>query len=192
MDNLLPFDGTAWYAGPVFSAAESQRYLQILLQTIHWRHDEVIMFGKKIVTSRKVAWYGDQSFAYTYARISRQALPWSPELLSLKAVAEAVSGDTYNSCLLNLYHDGKEGMGWHRDNEPELKKDGAICSLSFGAARKFSFKHRVSGERVEILLENGSLLLMKGPTQTHWLHQLPPARAIKTPRINLTFRTIVR
>lgn len=102
MDNLLPFDGTAWYAGPVFSAAESQRYLQILLQTIHWRHDEVIMFGKKIVTSRKVAWYGDQSFAYTYARISRQALPWSPELLRLKAVAEAVSGDTYNSCLLNL------------------------------------------------------------------------------------------
>lgn len=192
MTNLLPFDGTVQYAGRVFTATESQEYLNILLETISWQQDEVIMFGRKIITSRKVAWYGDQPFKYTYSKISRQALFWTPELMQLKSVAEKITGETYNSCLLNLYHNGAEGMGWHSDNEPELKKDGAICSLSFGAVRKFSFKHRNSGERVDVLLENGSLLLMKGTTQSHWVHRLPPTQKITTPRINLTFRTISR
>ncbi|MFM8485011.1 MAG: alpha-ketoglutarate-dependent dioxygenase AlkB family protein, partial [Bacteroidota bacterium] len=91
-----------------------------------WRHDETVIFGKRIVTSRMVAWYGDHPFEYTYSRITRRALPWPPALLALKAVAEKETGETYNSCLLNLYHNGSEGMGWHSDNEPELKKEGAI------------------------------------------------------------------
>jgi alkylated DNA repair dioxygenase AlkB len=190
--NCLPYDGIVQYAGAVFNSTETEIYTQALTDSIEWRNDETMMFGKKIVTSRKVAWYGDQPFSYTYSKIARQALPWTPVLLKLKSKAEACTGETYNSCLLNLYHNGNEGMGWHSDNEPELKKEGAICSLSFGAERKFSFKHRNTGDKVHILLENGSLLLMKGITQAHWVHQLPPARKVRAPRINLTFRTISR
>ena len=190
--NLLPRDGIVLYTRVVFMPAEAAGHFDSLSALPDWRHDETVIFGKRIVTSRMVAWYGDHPFEYTYSRITRRALPWPPAVLALKAVAERETGETYNSCLLNLYHNGSEGMGWHSDNEPELKKEGAICSLSFGADRKFSFKHKQSGEKVDILLENGSLLLMKGSTQAHWLHRLPPAKKILTPRINLTFRTIAR
>ncbi|MFN5236738.1 MAG: alpha-ketoglutarate-dependent dioxygenase AlkB family protein [Bacteroidota bacterium] len=190
--NLLPRDGIVLYTRVVFTPAEAAGHFDSLSALPDWRHDETVIFGKRIVTSRMVAWYGDHPFEYTYSRITRRALPWPPAVLALKAVAEMETGETYNSCLLNLYHNGSEGMGWHSDNEPELKKEGAICSLSFGADRKFSFKHKQSGEKVDILLENGSLLLMKGSTQAHWLHRLPPAKKILTPRINLTFRTIAR
>ena len=118
------------------------------------------------------------------------ALPWTEDLIALKCIAEAVSGETYNSCLLNLYHDGNEGMAWHSDGEKELKKNGAIASLSFGAERKFAFKHKLSKEVVAVQLSHGSLLVMKGETQTHWMHRLPPSKRITSPRINLTFRTI--
>lgn len=190
--NLLPRDGIVLYTGVVFTPAEAAGHFDALARLPDWRHDETVIFGKRIVTSRKVAWYGDHPFEYTYSRITRRALPWPPEVHALKTVAERETGETYNSCLLNLYHNGSEGMGWHSDNEPELKPEGAICSLSFGADRKFSFKHRQTGEKVDILLENGSLLLMKGSTQAHWLHRLPPSKKILTPRINLTFRTIAR
>lgn len=190
--NILPRDGIVEYTGAVFTPAEAAEHFESLSALPDWRHDETVIFGKRIVTSRMVAWYGDHPFEYTYSRITRRALPWPPAVLALKAVAERETGETYNSCLLNLYHNGSEGMGWHSDNEPELKKEGAICSLSFGADRRFSFKHKQTGEKVDILLENGSLLLMKGSTQAHWLHRLPPAKKILTPRINLTFRTIAR
>ena len=113
-------------------------------------------------------------------------------MIKLKALAEAKSGETYNSCLLNLYHSGEEGMAWHSDGEKDLKKNGAIASMSFGAERKFAFKHKETKEKIDIFLENGSLLVMKDTTQSHWLHRLPPTKMIKTPRVNLTFRTIVR
>jgi alkylated DNA repair dioxygenase AlkB len=112
-------------------------------------------------------------------------------LKDLKSLVEKVSGETYNSCLLNLYHVGEEGMGWHSDDEKELKKDGAIASLSFGAERKFQFKHKKTDDQVDVFLEHGSMLLMKGTVQTHWLHRLPPTKKVLKPRINLTFRTIV-
>ncbi|MFN3299274.1 MAG: alpha-ketoglutarate-dependent dioxygenase AlkB family protein, partial [Sediminibacterium sp.] len=107
-----------------------------------------------------------------------------------KAVVEKISNETYNSCLLNLYHDGEEGMGWHSDAEPELKPNGAIASISFGAERKFNFKHKITQEKKQIILHHGSLLVMKGTTQRYWQHQLPSSKIIKEPRINLTFRTI--
>lgn len=105
-------------------------------------------------------------------------------------MVEAESGEVYNSCLLNLYHDGSEGMAWHSDAEKDLKRNGAIGSLSLGAERKFAFKHKKTGETVSLVLEHASLLVMKGTTQTHWLHRLPPSARIHTPRINLTFRCI--
>jgi alkylated DNA repair dioxygenase AlkB len=189
--NLLPQDGTVLYYGKLFNHIQANNYFEKLLNTIEWRNDEAIIFGKKIITKRKVAWYGDEPFEYTYSNITKYALPWTNELLELKAAIEKETGETFNSCLLNLYHDGEEGMAWHSDGEKDLKKNGAIGSLTFGAERKFAFKHKHTGQKVELILENGSLLVMKDTTQTFWLHRLPPTKRISKARVNLTFRTIV-
>jgi alkylated DNA repair dioxygenase AlkB len=189
--NLLPMDGVVTYHYPLITPSLAQLYFEQLMNTIEWRHDETVIFGKRIITKRKVAWYGELPFSYTYSQTTKHALYWTKELLALKALAEQQSGETYNSCLLNLYHSGEEGMGWHSDNEKELKREGAIASISLGATRKFVFKHVRTGDKVECLLENGSLLVMKGATQTHWVHRLPPSKKISSPRINLTFRTII-
>ena len=167
-------------------------YFQMLLANVDWRNDEAIIFGKKIITKRKIAWYGDKAFQYTYSKITKLALPWTSELLQIKFFTEERTGETFNSCLLNLYHNGEEGMAWHSDGETDLKKNGTIASLSFGAERKFAFKHKQSKEKVELVLEHGSLLMMKGCTQDHWLHRLPPTKQISKARVNLTFRTIVQ
>ncbi len=188
--NLLPCDGEVHYYGAVMSLADADHYLKHLLTEIAWKNDEAVIFGKRIVTKRKVAWYGDHPFEYTYSKTTKQALPWIPELRDLKEKAEHETGETFNSCLLNLYHDGSEGMSWHSDGEKDLKKNGAIASLSFGAERKFSFKHKDTKETISTTLQHGSLLVMKGITQTHWLHSLPPTKKVSTPRVNLTFRTI--
>ena len=112
------------------------------------------------------------------------------ELLELKSIIEEKTDLKFNSCLLNLYHNGNEGMAWHSDAEKDLKKNGAIGSLSLGAERKFAFKHKETKETISLILEHGSLLVMKDITQSHWLHRLPPTKRIDKPRINLTFRTI--
>jgi alkylated DNA repair dioxygenase AlkB len=189
--NLLPKDGTVNYYGTLMSQAKANEYLAELLENIYWQNDQAIIFGKLIITKRKVAWYGDTNFNYTYSNTTKQALPWTPALLELKALAEAKTSETYNSCLLNLYHNGNEGMSWHSDAEKDLKKNGAIASMSFGAERKFAFKHKETKETVSRILQNGSLLVMKDQTQTHWLHRLPPSKLVTKPRVNLTFRTIV-
>ena len=186
--NLLPYDGTVNYYGVVIE--QTDRLYESLLTNISWKNDEAVIFGKYMQTKRKVAWYGDKAFEYRYSGILKIAHLWTEELLTLKQKVESVSGESFNSCLVNLYHDGSEGMAWHSDGEKDLKKDGAIASLTFGAERKFSFKHKTSKEKVDITLENGSLLIMKGTTQSHWMHRLPPTKAQHGPRINLTFRTI--
>ncbi|MEG1591986.1 alpha-ketoglutarate-dependent dioxygenase AlkB family protein [Chryseobacterium sp.] len=188
--NILPKDGVTDYYGKIFSDEECERYYQYLFNQIPWENDEAVIFGKLIYTKRKVAWFGEKAFEYTYSNRTKYAKIWTPELLQLKQKCEEVSGETYNSCLLNLYHDGSEGMAYHSDGEKDLKKHGAIASLTFGAERKFSFKHKISKERIDISLENGSLLVMKGITQENWLHRLPLTTKVKTPRVNLTFRTI--
>ena len=189
--NLLPKDGTVNYYGKILDQKQSDKFYQTLLETIEWKNDEAVIFGKKILTKRKVAWYGDENFEYTYSNSTKKAIPWTKELLQLKKMAEEKTGEKFNSCLLNLYHDGSEGMAYHSDGEKDLKKDGAIASLSLGAERKFSFKHKETKEKVELILEHGSLLVMKDETQSFWLHRLPPTKKVFTPRINLTFRTIV-
>ena len=188
--NLLPQDGTVNYFGKILEEEKANQFYLKLLNEIEWRNDEAVIFGKKIITKRKVAWYGDENFEYTYSNSTKKALKWTSELLELKKLTEEKTGEKFNSCLLNLYHDGNEGMAYHSDGEKDLKKNGAIASLSFGAERKFSFKHKTTKEKVELTLANGSLLVMKGETQKFWLHRLPPTKKIFTPRINLTFRTI--
>ncbi len=189
--NLLPEDGEVYYHGPVVSKDEADQYYEILLKEIAWKNDEAVIFGKRIITKRKVAWYADSIFSYTYSKVTRTALPWVPILRELKEIVESRSGEYYNSCLLNLYHDGSEGMAWHSDEEREIKRNGAIGSLSFGAERKFLLKHKQSKQKVSKDLEHGSLLVMAGATQTFWMHRLPPTKKVHSPRINLTFRTIV-
>lgn len=189
--NLLPGDGMVNYHGKLLDREKADAYYHALLSSIEWKNDLAVIFGKRMVTKRKVAWYGDRAFEYTYSNTTKHALPWTRELQELKMLTEAATGESFNSCLLNLYHDGNEGMAWHSDGEKDLKKNGAIGSLSLGAERKFSFKHKQTGETVSLVLEHGSLLVMKGATQSHWLHRLPPTKKVNGPRVNLTFRTIV-
>ena len=190
--NLLPQDGVVNYHGPIMTRAQADDYFAALMRDIAWRHDEAMIMGKKITTKRKVAWYADAPFSYTYSGVTKTALAWTKTLQTLKSLIQTESGETYNSCLLNLYHDGSEGMAWHSDAERDLKRNGAIGSLSLGAERKFAFKYKKTQESVSVILEHGSLLVMKGTTQTHWLHRLPPSTRVHQPRINLTFRTIDR
>lgn len=188
--NLLPYDGTVYYYGKVLSLIDANKYYNDLFNNIAWKQDEAVIFGKHLLTSRKVAWYGDEEYDYTYSNTTKKALPWTKELLELKKLTEEKTEATYNSCLLNLYHDGNEGMAWHSDGEKMLQKNGSIASFTFGAERKFSFKHKQTKESTSLILEHGSLLVMKDETQTNWLHRLPPTTLVKRPRINLTFRTI--
>ena len=190
LTNLLPQDGIVNYYKNLLTSQEANRYFDCLLNTIEWKNDQAFIYGKLIITKRKVAWYGDTDFEYTYSKNTKRALPWTKELVELKQMIEDKTGEKFNSCLLNLYHNGDEGMAWHSDAEKVLKKNGAIASLSLGAERKFTFKHKETKETISLILENGSLLVMKGSTQTYWLHRLPPTKLISTPRINLTFRSI--
>jgi alkylated DNA repair dioxygenase AlkB len=193
--NRLPRDGSVYYFPDLFSPEEQSELFAALLTGIAWEHDEVQLFGKKIVTARKVAWYGDEAFPYTYSRTTRVALPWTDPLLRIRertlTRVPAMSAMPLNACLLNLYHHGGEGMGWHSDDESSLVPDSTIASVSFGAARRFDLRHRENfAQKVSILLESGSLLLMVGPTQSHWQHALPKALRVTEARINLTFRTM--
>ena len=189
-DNLLPQDGVVNYYGILIPLASADDYFNRLLNAIEWKNDEALIYGKRIITKRQVAWYGDKDFKYTYSKTTKHALPWTSDLLQLKTLVEKRTGQSFNSCLLNLYHDGSEAMVWHSDSEKDLKKDGAIGSLSFGAERKFSLKHKATKETVSKVLEHGSLLIMGGVTQTYWQHCLRPTKKVTSPRINLTFRTI--
>ena len=189
--NLLPQDGTVIHHGPLLTEPEATAAFTTLITELPWQHDEVRLFGKRIVTARKVSWHGDLPFSYTYSGIPRSAQPWTSTLAAIKTRIEATTGTTYNSCLANLYHNGTEGMAWHSDDEPMLLAHAPIASLSLGAPRRFDFKHKKDPSlRASILLEHGHLLLMLNETQTHWLHALPKTQKIQTPRINLTFRTI--
>ena len=189
--NILPCDGEVYYFSELIDDAKATLLFTELLENISWEHDELVIYGKHITTKRKTAWYGDNALKYSYSNTTKTALPWIPALIGLKKLVEERSQATFNSCLLNLYHTGEEGMAWHSDDEKELGSKPIIASVSLGAERKFVFKHKVSKESVSHHLEQGSLLLMKGSTQQHWQHSLPKTKKVTEPRINLTFRTII-
>ena len=186
--NIINQDGQAHYFGIIVNAEQKHTYFNELLNKIEWTNEKLIMFGKEITTKRKVAFYGDSLMSYTYSNKTKQALAWTPLLLEIKNLTTSYTGSHYNACLLNLYHDGEEGMGWHSDDEKEIIPNSSIASLSFGAERKFAIKHKTTKETHSILLENGSLFEMLGSFQKHWLHSMPKSKKIIAPRINLTFR----
>lgn len=189
--NLLPYDGTACLFENLLPAEACAVYERSLLAHIAWRQESIRIFGKEVMQPRLTAWYGDEGKSYRYSGLTMHPLPWNELLLDLKSVAEAVSGTGFNSALLNLYRNGNDSMGWHRDNEPELGPDPVIASLSFGAARTFRFRHYKNKKPViSLLLPPGSLLLMGKGTQQHWQHALPRSAGVQAPRINITFRNI--
>ena len=185
--NLLPLDGYTSYI-PNFINETTPTYLDQLLNEVSWKHDELTLYGKKIITKRQVAFEGDDQISYTYSKQQKIASPWSHVVLELKQIFEKELQTQFNGCLLNLYDTGEIGMAWHCDNEPELESEGIIASLSFGTTRTFQLKHKQMGEKIDVKLENGSLVVMDMHSQKHWMHQLKKEPKIKEPRINLTFR----
>ena len=182
------------YIENFFNLDESQLYMRQLTQSVLWRREKIKMWGKEIVTKRRIAWYADDGKSYTYSGSTFFPSQWNNVLLQLKERVENYSEIKFNSVLLNEYPNGEVGMGWHSDDEKELGTDPIIASLSFGANRDFIFKHKTdkSIENVKLHLKSGSLLLMLGSTQHYWKHSLPKRLKVKEPRINLTFRNIIQ
>lgn len=189
--NLLSGDGEAYYHGKIFDNYLADKYFQSLLTLTAWENDSVTVYGKTYITARKIAWYGDNGISYTYSGSQKIALPWYDELVAIKQSVELITKETFNSCLLNLYHNGNEGMSWHSDDEDSLGQTPVIASISFGAERNFLFRSKLNNRKFSVNLEHGSLLLMRGYTQKNFQHSLPKATKIKSPRINLTYRKIV-
>lgn len=184
-------DGEARYWPAAFPADEASRLEAALRAGIDWQAEEILMFGRRVPVPRLVAWHGDPAASYTYSGTPHLPRPWTPELALIRDRVGALTGVEFNAVLLNLYRDGRDGMGWHADDEPELGRDPVIASVSLGATRRFCLRHRRRRNlRVDIRLAHGSLLLMGGSTQHHWLHALPKTTAPAGERINLTFRRV--
>lgn len=157
-----------------------------------WRHEHVVVWGKRYLQPRLTAWYGDPGKSYSYSGTEMHALPWTPLLLELKRRVEELAEAEFNSVLLNLYRDQRDRMGFHSDNERELGPDPTIASLSYGETRSLIFKHKRRKDLPlkSVALTSGSLLLMKGKTQQNWNHGINSESRLCGPRINLTFRHI--
>lgn len=173
-----------------FDKAKSDDYFTELNDTTAWKQEKIKLYGKLIDLPRLTAWYGDEGKSYKYSGITVSPEPWTSTLFEIKKAIEAVSGVKFNSVLLNKYRNERDSVAWHSDDEPDLGKNPVIGSVSFGATRTFRFKHKTAGLRKAVSLPHGSYLLMKGPTQHCWLHQVAKQSAPQGTRINLTFRII--
>lgn len=174
-----------------FGIDDAQKIHRELLEKIPWQQDPITVFGKTHLQPRLTALFGNDGKPYSYSNITMQPHPWTPLLQQIKYKVEQNADAHFSSVLLNLYRNGKDSNGWHADNEKELGQNPIIASVSFGAERYFCLKHKSDKTlKQKILLKNGSLLIMKGTTQHHWLHQIPKTTKPIDSRINLTFRII--
>jgi alkylated DNA repair dioxygenase AlkB len=185
-------DGEVWFMRNFLKQKEADDYFNILGKSIHWKQEEIKIYGKTFPFPRKTAWYGYEGFKYSYSGLNLDPESWTKELLELKTKIESLlPGEEFNSVLLNLYRNGNDKVGWHADDEKELGINPTIASLSLGATRRFDLKHKTEqGLKHQFELTNGSLIVMRGAMQHHWLHQIPKQKNVILPRINLTFRTI--
>ena len=184
-------DAEIIYYPHFFDKKEADAIFDQLITEIPWQQDEIRVFGKVHPQPRLTALFGNEGKSYSYSNIKMQPLPWNPLLQKIKSSVENIFETNFTTVLLNLYRDGKDSNGWHSDNEKELGTNPIIASVSFGAERIFQLKHNtISNLKQNILLEHGSLLLMKGTTQHFWKHQIPKTSKIIGSRINLTFRVI--
>ena len=192
-DNLLPYDGQVNDLGIVIDYPSPLFYN--LVTELLWQEDIVTLFGKTHVTTRQIVWMGDSDIDYQYSGHTRQTIPWTDTVFHVKHHIEQKLLDlgidaNFNSCLLNYYPSGEDGMGYHADDERELGEQPVIASLSLGATRKFVFKHKKTQDKVELYLESGQLIVMHGDTQSFWKHSITKTKKVTTGRISLTFRQI--
>jgi alkylated DNA repair dioxygenase AlkB len=178
------------YFAQFYDAAQSQLLRQQLLQEISWDTHFVNMFGKSMPSPRRSSWHGDAHCHYTYSNVRYAPKAWTPLLQAVREKLALANLGQFNCVLANHYRDGSDSMGWHSDDERELGSNPVIASVSFGASRTFCFRSRSGGERVDLTLADGSLLLMAGATQSHWQHALPKTKVVSSDRVNLTFRWI--
>lgn len=189
--NIVPKEGNVQLLQSFFSQTEAESYFGSLTEKTPWRQDPIKIFGKLILQPRLTAWMGDEGARYRYSGLNLQPTPWSAELQEIKSRVESSTGFKFNSALLNMYRDGRDSMGWHRDNEPELGPDPVIASVSLGATRIFKLRHyQDKALKLDVPLENGSVLIMQGPTQHFWEHSIPKTARPVGPRINITFRLV--
>lgn len=183
-------DADVSYYPVLFEKKLADHFFEILIASVRWQQDDIKVFGKIYKQPRLTALYASNNNTYTYSNITMKPHQFTEELLLIKNKIETICSETFTSCLLNLYRNGQDSNGWHADNEKELGPEPVIASISFGEERVFHFKHKTKDLKQKIVLEHGSLLLMRGKTQEHWLHQIPKSNKNMKPRINLTFRNI--
>ena len=188
---VLP-DADITYYPNFLGSIEADTYFEKFKNTVPWQQDDIRIFGKTHAQPRLTALFGNNEKPYSYSNITMQPHNFTLELLDIKKRIEVITKNSFTTCLLNLYRDGKDSNGWHADNEKELGENPVIASITLGQERYFHFKHRERKElKHKLLLEHGSLLLMKGSTQHHWLHQIPKTAKPVSERINLTYRVII-
>ena len=185
------YEGEARLWPSAFDPNEATGLFDELRREIDWQQEEILMFGRRVPVPRRVAWHGEPGASYTYSGTEHHPRPWMPELEYVRDRVAGLTGAAFNAVLLNLYRDGRDGMGWHADDEPELGPNPVIASVSLGATRRFCLRHRRRKDlRLDLPLAHGSLLLMSGATQHHWVHALPKTAVAVGERINLTFRRV--
>lgn len=190
--NVLPKDGFSVYCPHYFEKSASNNLFLQMKESIAWRSEEIKIFGRWVMQPRLTAWYGDGDKIYSYSGLQMKPLPWTDFLLEIKSKVELQCGLGFNSVLLNYYRNGTDSMGWHSDDEPELGKNPAIASVSFGAERMFCLRHKKEKLlQVKLMLAHGSLLIMSGETQHYWQHAIPKTAKPVGERINLTFRKLI-
>lgn len=189
---VLPLpDSDLIYISAFLNRTEADECVRALVLECRWRQHTIRVAGKQIASPRLSAWYGDRGVRYTYSGLTLEATGWPQKAGELRRRVEDATGGTFNSVLANYYRNGRDSMGWHADNEPELGPEPLIASLSLGGERRFLMRHRTKeAPRGEFILQHGSLLVMAGSTQTLWRHALPKTRTPVPPRVNLTFRRI--
>ncbi|MFO0966819.1 MAG: alpha-ketoglutarate-dependent dioxygenase AlkB [Gemmataceae bacterium] len=185
-------DGDVVVYPSFFPRGEADRLLHELLTTTAWRQESIKLYGKAIDVPRLTAWYGDEGTGYTYSGIVNEPQPWTPAILEVKGAIEGAAGVAFNSVLLNHYRTGTDSVSWHSDDEKEFGSNPVIASVSLGGTRTFQMRHKKrKGLKASVELTHGSLLIMRGGTQHHWLHQVPKTAAAVAERVNLTFRVVL-
>ncbi len=187
---IIDRDGLVIYQPNFLEATEVISLQSKLIESTPWESETYSFYGKTLTTKRKSALYGDNGVLYKYSGVTKKGVFWTKELYEIKQQVEHLTSETFNSCLLNLYPTGQEGMGWHKDNEPELGANPTVVSISLGAERNFKIKHDSKKLERSILLESGSALIMKNEFQHFWKHSLPKTKKQISTRLNLTFRNI--
>lgn len=189
--NLIPHHGIARLYQHFFPMPEADALFTALTEQVPWKQEPIKMFGKEIMQPRLTCWYSDPGMDYSYSGITMEGLPWMKTLTEIRSRIEPVAGVKFTGALLNFYRDGKDSMGWHRDNEKALGKNPVIGSVSLGGTRRFQLRNWFTKkETISMDLSNGSLLVMAGESQHFWEHNVPKQSGPVIPRLNITFRVI--